>query len=292
MNCKTVSARSWAFDIGGPGDHLVTEVRRVTQVENFDLAVVLGSGWYGAAQIGQTLGTFEYADWSCFPAGQIAGHAGRLVAVQASSWNILFFLGRFHYYQGISAFQSAFPVRLAAALGCQRLLLTCATGGINSAYRPGDFMLVEDHLNLLGDNPLRGLAGDTFVDLDGAYRHDLYDRLATRDVDGPVLHRGVLAAMPGPSYETPAEVRFLAAAGVDAVSMSTVPEAIMARYLGMQVAAAAFIANYAAGLGPAVSHQGVLARASEHAHQFPRLVGLFIDAWQALPADPVFVITP
>jgi purine-nucleoside phosphorylase len=281
-----VSAKSWTFDIGGPGDRLVNEVRRSTQAENFDLAVVLGSGWGGAAQIGQTLGTFEYSDWPCFPAGQVAGHGGRLVAVQAASWKILFFVGRFHCYQGLSAFQAAFPVRLAAALGCQRLLLTCATGGINRSYRPGDFMLVEDHLNLLGDNPLRGLAGDTFVNLDGAYRLDLYDRILTRDADAPVLHRGVLAAMPGPSYETPAEVRFLAAAGVDVVSMSTVPEAIMARYLGMQVAAVAFIANRAAGLGPAVSHQAVLACGSDHAHQFPRLVSQFINAWQALPIDP------
>lgn len=279
-----MSAKSLAFDAGDPGDRLVNEVRRLTQVENFDLAVVLGSGWSGAAQIGETLGTFAYGDWPCFPAGQVAGHGGRLVAVQACSWNILCFVGRFHCYQGISAFQAAFPVRLAAALGCQRLLLTCATGGINSAYRPGDFMLVEDHLNLLGDNPLRGLAGDTFVDLEGTYRHDLYDRLLARDADAPVMHRGVLAAMSGPSYETPAEIRFLAASGADAVSMSTVPEAILARYLDMQVAAVAFIANRAAGLGhAAISHQDVLACGSEHAHQFPRLVGLFIEAWQALP---------
>ena len=285
MNCKTVSAKSWTFDVGDSGDRLVKEVRRLTQVENFDLAVVLGSGWCEAAQIGETLGIFEYHNWPCFPAGQIAGHGGQLVAVQASSWNILFFVGRFHYYQGISAFQAAFPVRLAASLGCPRLLLTCATGGINGAYRPGDFMLVEDHLNLLGDNPLRGLPGDTFVDLVGTYQHDLYDRLLACGVDAPVLHRGVLAAMSGPSYETPAEVRFLAAAGVDAVSMSTVPEAILARYLGMQVAAVAFIANRAAGLSPvAVSHQEVLTCSSQHAHLFPCLVGLFIDAWQALPA--------
>jgi purine-nucleoside phosphorylase len=265
----------------------VQEVRRLTKVENFDLAVVLGSGWSGAAQIGETLGILQYRDWPCFPAGQVAGHGGHLVAVQASSWKILFFVGRFHYYQGISAFQAAFPVRLASALGCPRLLLTCATGGINSTYRPGDFMLVEDHLNLLGDNPLRGLPGDTFVDLVGTYQHDLYDSLMTRGADLPVLHRGVLAAMSGPSYETPAEVRFLAAAGVDAVSMSTVPEAIMARYLGMQVAAIAFIANTAAGLtSAALSHQDVLACSSEHAQLFPCLVGHLIDTWQALLTGP------
>lgn len=277
-----MSANSWLFDAGDSANHLVQKVRQTTLVETFDLAVVLGSGWHRAAQMGEQTGLFEYADWPCFPAAQVAGHQGRLVAVRVAAWQILFFVGRFHCYQGLSAFQAAFPVRLAAALGCPRMLLTCATGGINSTYRPGDFMLVEDHINLLGDNPLWGLTGDTFVDLSETYRREIYHRLAPR-VDGMTLHRGVLAAMPGPSYETPAEIRFLAAAGADAVSMSTVPEAIMARALGMEVAAVAFIANRAAGLSPGnLSHQDVLACGADYAHLFPSLVGHFIDAWQSL----------
>ncbi len=281
-----MSETSWAFKHGDSADQLVNEIRRLTQVENFDLAVVLGSGWHKAAQLGEILGVFKYNDWACFPAGQITGHSGELIAVRTPFCNILFFSGRFHCYQGLSAFQAAFPVRLAGTLGCSRILLTCATGGVNRNYRPGDFMLVDDHLNLLGDNPLRGLSGNTFVDLTGMYKQDVYDVLLKCVTPSMTLHRGVLAAMPGPSYETPAEIRFLEAAGVDVVSMSTVPEAIMARYLGMQVAAVAFVANYAAGLSPvAVSHQDVLDCSVEHAHLFPLLVSLFVEAWQDVNAS-------
>lgn len=273
-------ARSWAFDADDSAARLTHEVRRLSGVENFDLAVVLGSGWGSAAQIGKTLCAIDYKVWPCFPAGQISGHSGQLLAVHYANWNLLFFAGRFHCYQGLTAFDAAFPVRLASALGCPRVLLTCATGGINPAYQPGDFMLVEDHLNLLGDNPLRGLRGDVFVDLTGLYQKDVYDRLPACDADPLVFHRGVLAAMPGPSYETPAEIRSLAAAGADVVSMSTVPEAIMARYLGMQVAATAFVANRAAGLSEdAVSHPEVLACGTRNAHLFSRLIPLFVDAW-------------
>lgn len=280
-----MSEKSWAFKPGDSGDQLVKAIRAQTQIQNFDLAVVLGSGWNESAQLGERLGIFEYNDWSCFPAGQIDGHCGQLIAVQYSSCKILFFSGRFHCYQGLSAFQAAFPIRLASALGCSRALLTCATGGINRNYRPGDFMLVKDHLNLLGDNPLRGLPGNTFIDLSGMYQQTVYDLLELRGPDSLTLHRGVLAAMPGPSYETPAEIRFLQAAGIDVVSMSTIPEAIMARYLGMQVAAVAFVANYAAGLSPfAVSHKDVLECGAEHAHLFPFLIRLFIEAWQDVNA--------
>jgi len=279
-----VSERFWDFKPDASVDQLVKEVHRLTQIESFDLAVVLGSGWSEAARLGKTLGVFEYSDWPCFPVGQISGHCGQLIAVQTPSCKILFFSGRFHCYQGHSAFQAAFPARLAAALGCTRILLTCATGGVNRTYRPGDFMLVEDHLNLLGDNPLRGLSGNTFIDLVGMYQQDVYDSLLSRDTDSLTLHRGVLAAMPGPSYETPAEIRFLESAGVDVVSMSTVPEAIMARYLGLQVAAVAFVANYAAGFGPAVSHEDVLKCGAEHAHSFVSIVRLFVEAWQDVTA--------
>jgi purine-nucleoside phosphorylase len=262
---------------------LVEEVRRETKVDNFDLAVVLGSGWNEAISLGETLAVFDYSDWSCFPCGQIAGHAGQLIVVRYSSWNILFFSGRFHCYQGLSAFEASFPVRLASSLGCSRILLSCATGGINPAYRPGDFMLVDDHLNLLGDNPLRGLSGNTFVDMVDAYQSDVYAKLLERDCRGIRFQRGVLAAMPGPSYETPAEVRFLSNAGADVVSMSTVPEVIMARYLGLHVAAVAFVSNYAAGLSRLpLSHKDVLDCGDEHSFLFPLLIRNFVDAWQAV----------
>ncbi len=276
-----MSVTCWPFSPGSPAARLGEEIRRQTQVENFDLAVVLGSGWNEAARLGETLGVFDYSDWPCFPGDQIAGHAGQLIAVRYSSWNILFFSGRFHCYQGLSAFEATFPVRLAASLGCPRILLTCATGGINPDYQPGDFMLVDDHLNLLGENPLRGLPGNTFVDMVDAYQTEVYAKLIEDANSNMTLHRGILAAMSGPSYETPAEVRFLSSAGVDVVSMSTVPEVIMARYLGLQVAAVAFVSNLAAGLSHvSLSHEDVLDCGAEHAFLFPLLVRNLADAWR------------
>jgi purine-nucleoside phosphorylase len=280
MNCKNVSKNSWTFEAGLSGDLLVKEVFRLTRGFNCDLAVVLGSGWDEVSRLGKFLGCFNYLDWDCFPVGQISGHSGRMFVAEYTGWKILFFAGRFHCYQGFNAFQAAFPVRLASALGCPRILLTCATGGINQTYRPGDFMLVEDHLNLMGDNPLRGL-DDSFIDMTSVYLRELYDKLLSRDILGMNIHRGVLAALPGPSYETPAEIRCLSTFGADVVAMSTVHEAIMARYLGMQVAAASFVANYAAGLSPsALSHQDVLACGTQHAHLFSHLVHHIITAWQ------------
>jgi len=146
-------------------------------------------------------------------------------------------------------------------------------------------MLVDDHLNLLGDNPLRGLSGNTFVDMVDAYQSDVYANLLEGDCSKMKLHRGVLAAMSGPSYETPAEVRFLSTMGVDVVSMSTVPEVIMARYLGIQVAAVAFVSNFAAGLSSvALSHEDVLDCGAEHSFLFPLLIRNLVDAWQTVSA--------
>lgn len=282
MNLKNVSETSWEFDHAGPARRLVDKVRSQTGAVAFDLAVVLGSGWKDAVGLGETLGVFNYQDWSCFPGGQIEGHVGQLIAVRLCSWNILFFSGRFHCYQGLDAFQAAFPVRLAGALGCPRILLTCATGGINRAFKPGDFMLVEDHVNLLGDNPLRGISGNTFIDLADLYDKSLYDRLSRLRIDGLVLHRGILAAMTGPSYETPAEISFLKTIGADVVSMSMVPEAIMARFIGMQVAAVAFVANNAAGMtADKLSHKDVLACSSQHASLFTILIEQIVAIWQA-----------
>lgn len=277
-----MSKTCWPFDSDDTASRLVGDFRELTRVDCFDLAVVLGSGWQTAADIGTTLGRISYEDWPCFPAGQIQGHNGCLSAVNYSSWNILFFCGRFHYYQGLNAFEAAFPVRLAAAFSCPRILLTCAAGGINKRFSPGDFMLVEDHMNFLGDNPLRGLPGNPFVDLSKTYDVNLYDKISASFQNQYNIHRGVLVAMSGPSYETPAEIRFLSGAGADVVSMSMVPEAIMARYLEMNVAAVAFVSNYAAGiLDVPLNHQDVLNCSHNYEDRFPEVVGRIISDWQA-----------
>jgi purine-nucleoside phosphorylase len=225
----------------------------------FDLALVLGSGWSEALAGVRCVAEFPYRNWPCFPAGQIAGHSGQLRVLDWHGRRLLAFAGRWHCYQNLSAYQTTLPVRLAAVLGVPRMVLTCATGGINPAYRPGDFMLVADHLNLLGDNPLKGLPA-AFIDLGELYCAEVFHALVpVARAHAATLHRGVLAAMPGPSYETPAEIAMLERLGADAVGMSTVPEAIMAGYLGMPVVALALIANPAAGRAPGpIRHADVL----------------------------------
>ncbi|MGE4544902.1 MAG: purine-nucleoside phosphorylase [Pedobacter sp.] len=227
----------------------------------FDLAIILGSGLGQVAADVDPATKWAYNSFSCFPPGAVAGHAGQLVAGILHGRRTLIFQGRFHMYQGLTAWQTAMPVRLAHSLGCTRMLLTNAVGGIHADLLPGRFMFVCDHLNLLGDNPLRGLDGDTFIDLTKLYRNDLFPSLKAESLSqGNSLHQGVLAAVPGPSYETPAEVRALQLLGADAVSMSLVPEAIMARYLQMEVVGLSFTTNRAAGLGTqGLSHEEVLA---------------------------------
>lgn len=260
---------------------LAAAIRRAVGAEPFDLAVVLGSGWGDAISAACCLDAFPYRDWPFFPAGQVAGHAGQLKVLDWHGWRVLAFLGRWHCYQGFSAYQVTAPVRLAAMLGVRRLILTCATGGIHPAYLPGDVMLVADHLNLLGDNPLKGPA-PPFIDLTTLYRSDDYPALARVATRHQItLHRGVLAAMPGPSYETPAEVTMLERLGADAVAMSTVPEAIMARSLEMEVAALALIANRAAGRGAGpISHQDVLACGARTTAAAGDLLSTLVQCWQ------------
>lgn len=247
----------------------------------FDLAVLLGSGLGEAAAAVQEPVAIPYAELSAFTGQLVPGHAGRLLAGRFEGRRVLFFQGRFHCYQGYSARQVAEPVRLAHALGCRRLVLTNAAGGIAPNLSAGDFLYIRDHINLLGDNPLRGESNRPFIDLTQLYEHRFYEPLrlfaASRGIG---LAQGVLAAVPGPSYETPAEVRALRLLGADAVSMSTVPEAIMASYLNMSVVGLSFIANPAAGLGEQpLSHQQVLETGRRGARQLHLLLGELVRLW-------------
>ncbi|PLX76822.1 MAG: purine-nucleoside phosphorylase [Desulfuromonas sp.] len=277
-----MTVQPWEFDPLSSAHTLLSAIRqRIGSDDTLSQAVVLGSGWNGVFSQQQVIATFNYHDWPCFPTRQVKGHPGRLQIVRQGERTLLVFAGRFHCYQGLTAFQSAFPVRLASALGCTRLLLCCATGGINSAYSSGDYMLVDDHLNLLGDNPLRGLNSQFFVDLGALYRTGFFEPLSTAlGEEGGRLHLGVLAAMPGPSYETPAEVRMLRGLGADVVSMSVVPEAIMARNLGMEVAAVALVANPAAGLSSQpICHDDVLECGRVAMQRSSFLVQKLLDLW-------------
>ncbi len=257
-------------------------VRRKCGNEPFAMAVVLGSGLGALANEAQPLGVFPYAEFPAFPSGlQVAGHCGRLVAGNLEGRRILFFQGRYHLYEGLTARQVAVTARIAHILGCPKLLLTNAAGGVNEAYRPGDFMLIADHLNFLGDNPLRGERRDPFVDLCSLYRQEFFPSLQDYARQQYIrLHLGTLAALPGPSYETPAEIRALRLLGADAVSMSTVPEAIMGRYLGLEVAGLSVISNLAAGLAPTpLSHEEVLAIGQSSTSHLSRLICRLVSLW-------------
>lgn len=248
-----------------------------------ELAIVLGSGLGGLVDQLEDPTVFAYRDFPCFPTQRVAGHEGRLILAWLDGVQVLLFQGRFHYYQGLSARQAALPVEISKALGIPRLLLTNAVGGINSGYHPGDFIYVSDHLNFLGDNPLRGETDNPFVDLGQLYQQTFYPELAEyAQSQGINLHRGVLAAMAGPSYETPAEIRALGLLGADAVTMSTIPEAILAHYLGLEVVALSLVSNVAAGRNTlALAHADVLAAGVAGASAMAKLARRLTALWLA-----------
>jgi purine-nucleoside phosphorylase len=227
----------------------------VTGLERHDVAVVLGSGWSPAAHgIGELRVEVPFAEVPGFVPAAVPGQLGVVRSVRCGGVNVLCFLGRLHAYEGHPLDRVVHGVRTAAAAGCGTIVLTNASGGLRQGLQPGQAVLISDHLNLTGRSPL---IGPRFVDLTDLYSPRL--RRAARDVD-PSLEEGVYAAMPGPSYETPAEVRMLRALGADLVGMSTVHEAIAARAEGMEVLGLSLVTNLAAGLsGEKVSHQEVVA---------------------------------
>jgi len=222
------------------------------------LALVLGSGFNHVLNELQVDAEIAYSKLRGFPQPRVAGHDGKLVIGKLGNTPVMVLSGRAHYYEGHSMEQVTAAVRALAACGVHDVLLTNAAGGINPKFRVGDFMLVTDHINFMGVNPLRG--GPEFVDLTEVYDANLRKTLigAARKI-GVKLHQGVYLAVSGPSYETPAEIRAFARLGADAVGMSTVPESIVARQCGLRVAALSCITNLAAGLGKTtLSHEEVL----------------------------------
>lgn len=225
------------------------------------VGLILGSG------LGDYAETFEdpvivgYGEIPGFPRSTVSGHAGRLVVGERAGRCCVAMQGRIHYYEGHSAAEVAFPARVLVHLGCEVLIITNAAGGLT--HPAGTLMLIRDHLNLLGDNPLRGehddRLGDRFPDMTRAYPAALRDaaRAAAAEI-GVELGEGVYAALAGPTYETPAEIAMLQTLGADAVGMSTVPEAIVANQMGARVLGISCITNAAAGqTGEALSHDEV-----------------------------------
>jgi len=227
------------------------------------LAVVLGSGFHHVLTELEVDKKIPYAKLPGFPPVGVSGHAGELLVGKLAGTPILVLSGRAHFYEGHPMTLVTFAVRALAAFGIRDLLLTNAAGGLNIKFRPGDFMALSDHINFMGANPLRGaaLAGfPRFVDLSYAYDRHLRGLLKRAARLSKVrLHSGVYLAVCGPSYETPAEIRAFARLGADAVGMSTVPEAIVARQCGLRIAGVSCITNLAAGQSSqTLSHAEVL----------------------------------
>jgi purine-nucleoside phosphorylase len=224
------------------------------------MGVVLGSGLGAVAD--ELSGRIEipYSELDGWPPSTAVGHAGKLVLGSLDGVDVAVLAGRAHLYEGYSARQVVFGVRLLGALGVRSFIFTNAAGGINPDYQRGALVLISDHINLQGTNPLAGLNDDAlgprFPDMSEAYSKR-YREIA-RELD-PELTEGVYAAVLGPSYETPAEIRYLRAIGADLVGMSTVPEVIAANHLGAKVLAISCVTNMAAGILPQkIDHQEVL----------------------------------
>ncbi len=228
------------------------------------IALVLGSGLGGFADELRDAVSIPYGAIPHFPVSTAISHAGRLVIGTLENIPLAVMQGRVHLYEGYSPQQVVFPIRVLGRMGVRAIILTCAAGGINSDYAPGALVVLRDHINLQGSNPLAGTNDDRlgirYPDMTEAYNPE-FRQFALQEGKrlGDEVLEGVYAAMTGPSFETPAEIRFLRTIGADLVGMSTVPEVIAARHMGLDVLAIACVTNTAAGMtGEKITHEEVL----------------------------------
>ncbi len=240
-------------------------------------AIVLGSGLGGLADAIEQPVYAPYAGLPGFAVSTAPGHTGRFVAGKLAGKPVLCMQGRLHFYEGHSMQDIAFPVRVMKAAGVENLLLTNAAGGVNNGFSVGDLMLIEDHINFMGKNPLTGpndeAIGPRFCDMSTAYTPALREiALAVAAEQGIPLQRGVYLGYMGPSYETPAEIRAFRLLGADAVGMSTVPEVIAAAHCGLRVLAVSLITNLAAGMAGKLSGEDVIETANRKAAVLQELI--------------------
>jgi purine-nucleoside phosphorylase len=252
------------------------------------LAIVLGSGFHHALTELRVAKKICYAKIPGFPKPTVSGHAGELFFGHLGETPVLVLSGRAHFYEGHEMERVTFATRTLAAFGIKDLLLTNAAGGLNKNFRAGDFMVLTDHVNFMGANPLRPLRGGhhekelpRFVDLTETYDKKLRELLFNAGkISKLKLQRGVYLAVSGPSYETPAEIRAFATLGADAVGMSTVPEAIVARQCGLRVAGISCITNLAAGISKEnLSHGEVLETAERVKKSGAQLIKNFAELY-------------
>jgi purine-nucleoside phosphorylase len=232
--------------------------------EDVRVALVLGSGLGAFADELEGAEAIPYEEIPGFARPTVEGHAGRLVVGKVGGVVVAAMQGRFHFYEGYKLEEVTFPVRVLALLGASSLVLTNAAGGLNNSFEQGSLVVISDHLNLMGTNPLLGpndpRFGPRFPDMTDVYDREYQDAAITEaHAMGLELRRGIYAALSGPSYETPAEIRMLRLLGADAVGMSTVPEAIVARQMGLRVLGISCITNMAAGvLDKPINHEEVI----------------------------------
>ncbi|MHC1691592.1 MAG: purine-nucleoside phosphorylase [Sphaerochaetaceae bacterium] len=251
------------------------------------IGMILGSGLGDLANEVTDKVVVPYKDIPHFPVSTVPGHAGRLVVGYLNGRRVMVMQGRFHFYEGYGMDRVVFPVQMMRVLGIRNLLVTNAAGCVNTAWKPGDLMIISDHIKLIADNPLRGAnpeeLGERFFDMGTAYPEAL--RQVARECGrklGIVLREGVYQLFTGPSFETPAEVRFARNCGADAVGMSTVPEVIAARHAGMRVLGLSCLTNMAAGiLNQSLNHAEVLETGERVKTTFCALVKEIVKAWPA-----------
>lgn len=250
--------------------------------DRHDAAVVLGSGLGDHARTLPGAVELPYESIAGFPVPQVPGHGGSLFSVPVADGCVLVFAGRAHSYEGHPMDDVVFGVRTAVASGARRVLITNAAGGVNDAYAPGDLVIIRDHLNLTGRNPLTGpnddRLGPRFPDMSDVYTASLRTKLAgVFAAQGLPRHEGVYAWFPGPTYETPAEVQMAKRLGADLVGMSTVPEAIAVSHMGAEVAGISLVTNLAAGIGDGpLSHDDVTETASRARTTFASVLDAFL----------------
>lgn len=244
-------------------DHAARAIRTRTAAEP-RIALVLGSGLGGFAEEFEDAVVIPYREIPGFVSSTAEGHVGSLVIGRVEGVPVVAMQGRVHSYEGYSLEEVTFPIRAFKLLGIETLILTNAAGGIDVQLTQGALMVISDHLNLMGLNPLRGVNderfGPRFPDMSEVYSRELQE-LVTEEarVLGITIRRGIYAALAGPSYETPAEIHMMRAFGADAVGMSTVPEAIVARHMNMRVVGISCITNMAAGISEqAINHEEVM----------------------------------
>lgn len=239
-------------------------IRSKTNITPF-VGVSLGSGWDYFAEVLSDKCVINYPDIPCFPLFSVDAYSGKLIIGKLGDMNIAVLQGRLHCYEGYTARQAAYPIRILGGLGIRTLVVTNAAGGINTGFSPGDFMLITDQINMSGDDPIKAssdtIYGARFPDMSETYNKELIQVVedAARRL-GIAIKKGVYVGVRGPSFETPAEIRMFRLLGADAIGMSTVSEVIAANQMGVKVCGLSCITNMAAGISPQkISHEEVLA---------------------------------